>query len=79
MGDEWARERLTAAPTPTRSVAAVPPIPRSQIPLGQLVEQPRDVVLGVRVMRQVPPAEQFLLDVMEAFGVGHIVALPDVR
>ena len=44
------------------------------VPRGQLVEQPRHVALGVRVVRQVAPAAQFLLVVVVAFGVGHTIA-----
>jgi hypothetical protein len=50
-----------------------------RVRLGQLVEQPCHVAVGIRVMRQVPSAAQFLLDVVEALDVGHANAVIDVR
>jgi hypothetical protein len=36
-------------------------------------------MVGVPIVGKVASAAEFLLDVLEALGVGHIAALPDVR
>jgi hypothetical protein len=41
----------------------------ARVLLGELVEQPGRVPFGVRVVRQVAPAAEFLLHVVEAFGI----------
>jgi ribosomal protein S18 acetylase RimI-like enzyme len=50
------------------------PTPRWRVPLGQLVEQPGHVPFGVQVMRQAAQAAEFLLDGVQALGVGHTTA-----
>jgi hypothetical protein len=47
--------------------------------LVQLFQQPSHVTFGLRVVRQISPTVEFLLDVFESFGICHAIAVPDVR
>jgi hypothetical protein len=49
------------------------------IPLVQFFKQPGHIALGFWIARQVPPAEQFLNDVMKAFVVRHTNVVHAVR
>jgi hypothetical protein len=45
-----------------------------RVPLREFLPQPRHVAFGVRVVRQLQPAAEFLLDVVETLRVGHAAA-----